>query len=301
MVHGSGFDQVGKNETLSNPLGFTIRIFVAEGRSDGLQLVEKSNWIGLGIVCPRGSYPRVKKRDEFAQGGVYILVGPGEDDRPAIYVGEAETVRSRLDEHYVNKDWQQAVIFTTKGPPRNKAEVKYLEARLLELARQYERCRLENKVVPQRPRLSEPDEAEMKGYLEEMLALLPVLGITAFEPGETASPDRQLYNLKVRGCNATGFETSVGFTVMKDSLARLEPVDSLKKFFPSYYKKREQLIDEGVLLRESSGYRFVRDYDFTSPSQASTVCAGRSSNGLDDWKDADGASIKEMRARATAE
>lgn len=38
-----------------------------------------------------------------------------------------------------------------------------------------------------------------------------------------------------------------------------------------------------------------------SPSQASTVCAGRSSNGLDDWKDKEGVSIKQNRQKATAE
>ena len=39
-------------------------------RSDGLRLVEKSNWVGLGIICPRGRYPEVKRREEFAGSNV---------------------------------------------------------------------------------------------------------------------------------------------------------------------------------------------------------------------------------------
>ena len=111
---------------------FKIEIFVAEGLPDGLRLVKKSNWIGQGIVCPRGRYSQAKKRDEFSRSGVYLLVGQDGDQLPKLYVGEAETVKSRLDLHYANKDfWQQAIIFTTKGTALNKAQVKYLESSLL--------------------------------------------------------------------------------------------------------------------------------------------------------------------------
>ena len=101
---------------------------MADGRPDGLRLVEKSNWSGVGIVCPRGRYSWAKKeRDEFSRSGVYLLVGQNGDPLPKLYVGESETVKKRLDQHYANKDfWQQAIVFTTKGTPLNKAQVKYL-------------------------------------------------------------------------------------------------------------------------------------------------------------------------------
>lgn len=72
--------------SMSNPRPFNIRILVAEGMPDGLRLVEKSNWVGLGIICPRGRYPEVKKRAEFSGSGVYILVGSeGEGEYPMLY------------------------------------------------------------------------------------------------------------------------------------------------------------------------------------------------------------------------
>ena len=163
---------------MSSRRPFKIQIFVAEGLPDGLRLVEKSNWIGQGIVCPRGRYPEVKKRGEFSRSGVYLLIGQDGEQLPRVYVGEAEQVKSRLDQHYANKDfWQQAIVFTTTGSPLNKAQVKYLEARLLELAKKYNRAKLENTASSQRPGLAEADEAEIEGYLDELLSLLPVLGV----------------------------------------------------------------------------------------------------------------------------
>ena len=63
---------------------------MAEGLPEGLRLVEKSNWIGQSIVCPRGRYSKAKSRDEFSRSGVYMLVGQDGDPLPKLYVGEAE-------------------------------------------------------------------------------------------------------------------------------------------------------------------------------------------------------------------
>lgn len=79
---------------------FKIQIFVAEGLPDGLRLVEKSNWIGQGIVCPRGRYPQVKGRPEFSRSGVYLLVGQDGDRLPKLYVGETGQIRKRLNWNY---------------------------------------------------------------------------------------------------------------------------------------------------------------------------------------------------------
>ncbi len=165
---------------------FKIHIDVAEGMPDGLRFVEKSNWTGLGIVCPRGRYAEVKNRDEFSRRGVYILVGEdGHDGRPTIYVGEAETVKQRLDRHHAEKDfWREAIIFTVKGEPFNKPQFQHLQSRLLELARENKRWQLDNSNVPPQSGLSEADEAEAEGYLDEMLSVLPVLGIDAFQKGQ---------------------------------------------------------------------------------------------------------------------
>lgn len=286
---------------------FKIQIFVAEGLPDGLRLVEKSNWIGQGIVCPRGRYPEVKKRDEFSdefsRSGIYLLIGRDGEQLPRVYVGETEHVRKRLDQHYVNKDfWQEAIVFTTTGTQLNKAQVKYLEARLQELARRAEkhkRAKVEAKVSSQRPKLSKADQAEMEGYLDEVRSLLPVLGVGFFEDVEAPTEGRIIYSLHLKECHAKGFETNTGFTVIKGSVARAKTLGSMKQHVPSYHRLRRELIDERVLEQAEKGYRFTADRSFSSPSAAAAVCLGRNANGLTDWKDASGNTLKANREKAT--
>ncbi len=283
---------------------FKIQILVADGRPDGLRLVEKSNWIGLGIVCPRGRYSWAKKaRDEFSRSGVYLLVGQDGDPLPKLYVGESEEVKTRLDRHYGEEDkdfWQQAIVFTTKGTPLNKAEIKYLEASLLKLARKYGRSKLQNTNKSRLPRLSEADRAEMDGYLDELLSLLPVLGVPFFEREEAPSREGEVYHVDRSGCKAAGFETNMGFTVREGSLARESTVPSMKEQAPGYYRQREELINEGVLVKKTGHYRFKRDWLFSSPSAAAAVCLGSNANGLTEWKDGSGATLKANRKKATA-
>ena len=288
---------------MTGPRPFKIQIFVADGLPEGLRLVSKSNWIGQGIVCPRGRYSQAKKRPEFSQSGVYLLVGHDGDRLPKLYVGEAERVKDRLDSHYSNKDfWQQAIVFTAKEPPLNKAQVKYLEARLLKLAKEHGRSKLENSGASRRPRLSEADQAETEGFLDELLSLLPVLGVTFFEPDETPGPDRKVYYLRGPGYSARGLEANTGFKVLKQSIARAEPVAAFKKNLPGHYRQRQELIADETLREtdDGDGYRFTKDWLFSSPSAAAAVCSGRTANGLTEWKDESGTSLKTNRKKETA-
>ncbi len=152
--------------------GASIRIFLADGTPDGLRLVEKSNWTGLGIVCPRSQYPAVRPRVEFGRPGVYVLVGPGDSALPQVYIGEAEELRSRLDNHRQTKDfWTRVIAFTSKDGSINKAHVRYLESRLIGLAAAAKRAELANGNAPALPALSEPDKADVENFLREMLVI----------------------------------------------------------------------------------------------------------------------------------
>ncbi len=283
---------------------FKIEIFVAEGLPGGLRLITKSGWIGEALVCPRSRYPHVKKREEFSRSGVYILVGDAGTGWPAIYVGESDNIGIRIGQHYADpqKDfWQQAIIFTQSGTTLNKAQVRYLEARLLERADTYGRCSLITGNRPQRPRLSEADQHVMESFLDEILALLPVLGVSAFEAAEpvlTNPEHRTLYYYKGIIWDAIGFETENGFAVRKDSLARKQHFDKMEKHHPGYLKLRKALIKEGILQPHTDGLRFTQDHIFNSPSAAAAVCAGRGASGPEVWEDKDGISLKQHRKSA---
>ena len=281
---------------------FTIRIFVAEGDPTGLRLVQKSNWTGLGIICPRGRYAdrKVQDRPEFSRSGVYVLTGQGEEDNhPTIYIGEGETVGTRLAQHYRDKEfWQQAFVFTSNADPLNKAHVQFLEACLYERALETKRCKLENSQRPSRPKLSDADRADVEGYLDEMLELFPLLGVDAFQHVTVASSagDDDLYYFSSKdgkAWKAIGYETNNGFAVKKDSLVKSRET----KTFPlSYRNIRSLLRDDGVLIPQDGGQlAFAKDHEFSSPSLAASIVAGTRYGGPVTWKDRNGVTLGERR------
>jgi len=86
--------------------GFTISIFVPDGNPEGLRFVEKTNWTGKAVVTSRAQFLEARKRPEFDQTGVYLLVGPSESSNlPIVYVGEGDPVKQRLEQHYTEKDF----------------------------------------------------------------------------------------------------------------------------------------------------------------------------------------------------
>ena len=284
-------------------LGFKIEIFVPDGNLPELRLIEKLNWTGLGIVCSRDKYLQARKREEFSRSGVYLLIGRDEGSLPALYVGESEQVGERLDRHYSEKDfWQQVIIFTANGNQLNKAQVKYLESRLLELAKKAGRSELRNENTPKQPFLKEADRVVLEGYLGELLPLLPVLGVPFFELDDLSYNNRNYhYYCKGKGYNAAGLEENMDFTVLKGSIAHVKESPSMKKGIPGYYRLRQELIADKVLRKEENGYRFSQNYPFNSPSAAAAVCCGRSENGLTKWKDSNGNSLKHNRKKAIDE
>ena len=283
---------------MSSNTPFSLRIFVADGDPDGLRLVERSNWIGKAIVFPRALYPKVRIRDEFQQTGVYLLIGPRESsDGDQLYIGEGDPVRPRLEQHYAKKDfWTKAVFFVAGQGQLNKAHVQYLEAQLIQRATAAKRVPLENGNTPTEPTLSEADRADMDVFLGNILGMLPVLGIHAFEQASPLSnAGYQLLKCQGKGIVATGWDTTQGFVVRSGSFASKEIVPSLGKYFPSTLDFRKLLLESGVLVEDKEVYRFSQDYAFSSPTLAAQIVLGRSANGRTEWKDSSGKTLKALQ------
>jgi hypothetical protein len=171
---------------------YTIRIFVPDGDPEGLRLIDRMNWTGLGIVFPRESWATIKQRTDFSKPGVYILVGyvSEDDDLPTLYIGQGDVVRARIDSHIQNKDfWSKAVIFIsgTASGGLNRAHATWLEHSLIRRAVSAKQSHLENGTEPQEPSLSEAERADMQAFLKEMLQILPLVGLHAFETPKAVS------------------------------------------------------------------------------------------------------------------
>lgn len=284
---------------------FSLRIFVADGDPDGLRLVERSNWIGKAVIFPRASLPQVKQREELSRIGVYLLLGPRDDgEGEMLYIGEGDPIRPRLESHYALKDfWNRAVCFVAAPGQLNKAHAQFLEARLIQLAHAAKRMPLENVKQECEPTLSEADRADMTVFLENMLGMLPVLGVHAFEPAlsSAAAAVTTVLHLKGKGVVAQGFEANQGFIVKSGSQAVGESVPSMRQHVFGMFALREELIGNGVLARDGAQYRLTQDYVFSSPSTAAAVMLGRSANGRVEWKDANGRTLKELQEREAAD
>ena len=172
---------------------FTIRIFVPDGDPEGVKIVERLNWTGVGVAFPRSAWPRLKNRGEFARAGVYILTGTAEgtdDDLPTVYVGQGEEIGTRIESHFSEKEfWDWGFAFVSNGNPLNRAHTTWLEHALLQRADKAKRCRLDNGNLPREPGLSESEKADTDGFLRELLRILPLLGVRVFEkPEPVAKP-----------------------------------------------------------------------------------------------------------------
>jgi hypothetical protein len=285
---------------MNAPKPFSLRIFVADGDPDGLRLVERSNWVGKAIVFPRALLPKIKQRAELSQTGVYLLLGPREDgEGEMLYIGEGDPIRPRLESHYAQKDfWNRAVCFVAAPGQLNKAHVQFLESQLIRLAKTAKRLPLDNANQPAEPSLSEADCADMQVFLENMLGMLPVLGIHAFEQATsvTAVTAQAMLTCKGKGVVANGYEATQGFVVKAGSLAVGETVPSMQQYVRSMFDLRQELIQNGVLQRDGDHYNFTQDYVFPAPSTAAAVILGRSANGRVEWKDPRGRTLKELQA-----
>lgn len=284
---------------MSKRLGFSVRIFIPGGEPEGLRIIEKSNWVGQGLVFPRAQVTEARKRPELQRAGVYILWGPDESSGlPRVYIGEGEAVLPRLDQHARNKDfWTHAVVFTSKDQNLNKAHVQYLEARLVELAKAAKRAALDNSNVPQRPVLSEADAADAEAFLADLLLCLPILGINMFEQPQAKAPKSSELILEAKGIEARGIDSAKGFIVRAGSQAVKEEVPSIHAFLSEL---RRSLIEQGVFEDAGDVYCLTQDYTFSSPSTAAGVLLGRSANGRIEWKDKKGRTLKEIQEAATS-
>ncbi|HYA40855.1 MAG TPA: GIY-YIG nuclease family protein [Syntrophobacteraceae bacterium] len=168
------------------PEAYTIHILVVDGDPDGVKIVHRPGWTGWGIAFPKLAWPRIKRRLEFGDAGIYILSGVEEgvqDELPTVYIGQGDEIRTRIESHYISRAfWDWGYAFVSKGEAGlNKAHAAWLECRLIDLAHVVGRCRPDNATRPREPKLFETDRAYMQEFLREMLRILSLLNVRIFE------------------------------------------------------------------------------------------------------------------------
>ena len=281
--------------------GKTIKIFLVDGDPNGRMTCELSNWTGKALKIPRKKIKESSDRPELENTGIYILFGKSDksENKELAYIGEAEGVYNRLNDHLARKDfWNEALVFMSKDENLNKAHIKYLESRLHEIAKKVNRYDLENGNIPTRSTISESDRAEMEEFLENIKLLVNALGYKIFEElRKDQTVEEQINNTfyidAARGANAKGQMTNEGFVVLKDSEIATSPTSA---FPQNLIKLRQSLIDDEVIVQVNNKLVFREDFLFSSPSAAAAVVMGRSANGLTEWKLSDGRILKAVES-----
>ncbi len=304
-------------------IGKSIRIYLVDGNVTGIRHGEIVNWTGQAIACPRTRFAELKEWSETRRPGIYFLLGQNEESgQDAVYIGEAEIVLDRLLAHIGGTSskefWTELVIFTSKDDNLTKGHIRYLEARLIQLANMALRYSVENVASPQLPALPRADKDAMEEFINGTRTLLGVLGHRVLEPlvvralvpktiatievlspipeAPTTSepefaPQQHIFQLITANVTATAVRTDEGLVVLAGSQAAATAQNSLSS---SYRALRSRLVSSGVLVENGAKFQFTRDQLFGSPSQAAVVIVGYSINGRERWKTPSGISYADF-------
>ncbi|HAV4999854.1 TPA: GIY-YIG nuclease family protein [Acinetobacter baumannii] len=284
--------------------GKSVKLFLADGTPNGILTAEIINWTGHVLSAPRSKLAELIQREECTKTGVYFLIShdPENPLYPRVYIGESDDVANRLKQHNRTEEsggkdfWEKVCLITSKDQNLTKSHIKYLESRLMDIAKQNGQCQLENGTAHNYSRLPESDIADMEFFLEQIQIVLPVLGYDFLKDLKRPSYQQYLskthsfiepeidktsnFYLSSREVNANAQEIDGEFFVLKGSQVRKEVSQ------PNYtYMKnlRPTLFEKGIIDPED--FVFTQDYMFTSPSAASAVILGRASNGRTAWRE----------------
>lgn len=277
----------------------SLELFFIDGLPDGMLTAEVFNWTGHVLRFPRTKFREALRRPETQHTGVYVLIGE-RDGTPLAYIGEAENVADRLRGHIANKDWwDSAVCISTTGDLLHKAHVKYLESRLVEIARQIGSMPLENGNTPPRSSLSEAAQANMESFLETLGIVLPAIRVDMFlnkarsvpkTPDVVASPtdstdEKFILRTPRHDLYAEAVLRDGEWVVQAGARARDQWV-GVPNAAQNYRKLYEELVENGTMVNQDNFAVFQKDFAFSSPSAAGAVITGRSINGRTAWKHA---------------
>lgn len=282
--------------------GKSIELFLVNGTADSLITAELSNWNGKAIKIPRIEVATCN-RDDISQAGVYFLFCKEDDGSDSVYIGEAENVKERLVQHlrdYQSEKekyyWNTAVIFI--GRDLNKALIRYLENRFVEIARNCKRYVVLTKNTYRNTVMKESQIAVMEEFVDNVKILINALGYKVLDPllqsgvDATSVEDEELF-INIGSTSASGIITSEGFVVLKGSTVNAKT--SAKSLSAGMKKLREKIFTDGKVENLTT----TEDILFSSSSAAADFVLGYSASGPRTWKTKDGRTLKEIEDSIT--
>jgi hypothetical protein len=270
--------------------GRSINIYLPDSNPRGVKICEIQDSIVKAIYSPRSLLDLAFKRPELLDPGIYFLIGRDDElSKPEIYIGEAESLITRIKQHNSTKDfWNLVISFVSEKKNINKAHIKFLESYACEQALIASRSKLQNSILPKLPTLTEQDRDFALGFFDDIKIILATLGFPIFEQAHKKQEDR--FFCKTKDIKAEGEYTEDGMIVFKNSEAKIAEASGLSQGIKDL---RESLALQKILMLEDDRYIFTEDYLFNSPSAAAATILARSSNGWAEWKDGNNKTLDE--------
>ncbi|HOP57232.1 MAG TPA: GIY-YIG nuclease family protein [Bacillota bacterium] len=237
------------------------------------------------------------QRKELERMGCYILVGKDKDGNNSVYIGETESLYTRLVQHKKEKDfWEAAYTIQNLGGTFDKAHLTFLEQLMIDKAKEVDRFVVHNGNGGKSTTIPESKMNECFIYFETIQTLIKSLGFSVFVPEiekeELEEHPHFYFQNKEKLWNAEGVYVDEKFIVLKGSITRMNPTKH--KQDSNEHKFRDKLIDEGIIKEQNGVLVFVRDYAFNSPSTAADIVSLGSNNGWTVWKTKDGKTLGEI-------
>lgn len=284
--------------------GKSIEIFLVNGTADSFITAELSNWNGKAIKIPRIEVASCN-RDDITQAGVYFLFCKGDDGSDSVYIGEAENVKERLVQHlrdYQSEKekyyWNTAVIFI--GRDLNKALIRYLENRLVDIARNSKRYQVLTKNTYHNTVMKESQIAAMEEFIDNVKVLINTLGYKVLEPfakaeSPSVSEDDKILSLEKGAANAIGRVTTEGFVVFSGAI--INEKAATKSLSVGMQRLRQEILNSNKV----QNLKTTEDILFSSSSAAASFILGYNVSGPQTWKTKEGQTLKEIESKQTDE
>ncbi len=282
--------------------GKAIELFLVDGTANGLVTAELSNWNGKAIKIPRVEVSECK-RDDLSQAGIYFLFCKEDSGDDSVYIGEAEDVKSRLKQHLTDYEngketyyWNAAVVFV--GRDLNKALIRYLENRIVNIARACKRYIVLTIKTVRNPVLKESQIAAMEEFVDHVRVLINTLGYKVLEPlvqkvNDEKSIVNQDFIIKTSSVSAIGRVTTEGFVLVKGAVVNKKT--SSRSLGSGLVNLRHKILNSDKM----DGLKTIEDILFTSSSAAADFVLGYSVSGQATWKTPGGKTLKELESALT--
>jgi len=289
--------------------GKSIRLYIMGERFKNLKSAELSNWIGKTYIGERKHIENLKQIEDTCVPGIYFLLSEIENSyQKKVYIGEADSVRERLEQQYRQKDWwDNFVVFISKDTNLTKAHVRYLEKELYLIAKDNPTVLdLDNHSTPTGSRLSNADIDDMEAFKDNIIFVLKNLGILDFVKYRNNQSDISCTEFNGNADNIFYINVSTREDKLKNYMAKLSIVDDAYRLIKgSYIRKsndtqtyshnyvnlRNKLKKDEYFEDCGNYYKLLKDIDFKSPSAAAAIARNTSLNGRKEWKLKDGKTL----------